>query len=194
MNSQYPHAPHPHRTSVLHRPRSALQPRRALRAPAGRAGRRRLVSGGGPRQHRDDADARAGPGAHHEQRFARRSVREVDQSLSGVQSCVHLLLRATQSRLHGTVARSGLRDSYLLQAGRGARAGRATSASELRLQADYARRQHRSLSARREPHEGHALDSRGVCAHPSPGDRHHQGARSCSAIWTCWPTSPATAW
>ena len=82
----------------------------------------------------------------------------------------------------------------------------------LRLQADHARRQHRSLPAGRAAHARHALDPRGAVPHAPPGDRHHQeraraarsrparraGARSGSRAWRSasrrWMPSSSAGW
>src|SRR5665213_2504320 len=78
-------------------------------------------------------------GDHHPQRQPRRRLRPLDQSLPGLRTRLHLLLRPPRPRLYGPLARPRFRKQAVLQTGSGGAAGEGTGQAH--------------LHARRHPHQ-----------------------------------------
>ena len=110
------------------------------------------------------------------QRIAGHSVHAVDQSVPGLRARLHLLLRAAVARVPRPVAGHRLRDEALREAECRRAAARRAREARLRLRADRARHQHRSVPADRARMEGHALGDRGARRVRASADDHDQGA------------------
>ncbi len=166
-------------------PRRHVQSRQPLPSRHARSGRRRLErrrrsdgrrrrAAAAPQDHRHRASVAHD---HHAQRFARRRLHAVGQSLSGLRAWLHLLLRAAIARVPRPFARHRFRDATLRQ-GQGPRAAaRGAGETRLSLREHHARHQHRWLPADRARMAADAAVPRGAARMRSSGvDRDEVGA------------------
>ena len=132
-------------------PRRALEPRGPLRVVESRGSGRRL-EGERTRRCRRSGPRSPGDGEvdHRAQRLARHPVRAVDQPLPRLRAWVRLLLRPPDPRLPRPVARASTsRRASSRSPTRRSCCARSSPRRATAVDRDRARRQHRSLSARR---------------------------------------------
>ena len=99
----------------------------------------------------------------------------VDQSVSGMRTWMHLLLRPPQPRLRRSFSRPRFRNQTFLQSRRGSRPRKGTRRAELQMLAHHARREHRSVPANRKNTQSHAFAARGDAQAQTSRVDHHQG-------------------